>query len=72
MSSITKTTHGGTTCPFIMGLAHVFGDLCIVSYWIDTLVLKTKGITYATLLDHPFLFKGKPTEAQEVALCLPS
>ena len=45
----------------------VFGDLCIVSYWIDTLVLKTEGNTYATLLHHPFLFKGKPTQAQEVA-----
>ena len=45
----------------------VLGDLCIVSYWIDTLVLKTEGNTYATLLHHPFLFKGKPTQAQEVA-----
>ena len=35
------------------------GDLCVVSYWIDTLVLKTEGNTYATLLHHPFLFKGK-------------
>ena len=32
---------------------------CIVSYWIDTLVLKTMGNTYSTLLHHPFLFKGK-------------
>ena len=32
---------------------------CAVSYWIDTLVLKTEGNTYATLLHHPFLFKGK-------------
>ena len=37
----------------------VFGDLCVVSYWIDTLVLKTEGNTYSTLLHHPFLFKGK-------------
>ena len=29
--------------------------------------LKTEGNTYATLLHHPFLFKGKPTHAQEVA-----
>ena len=29
---------------------------------------KTEGNTYATLLHHPFLFKGKPTHAQEVAL----
>ena len=27
---------------------------------------KTEGNTYATLLHHPFLFKGKPTHAQEV------
>ena len=33
---------------------------------------KTKGNTYATLLHHPFLFKGKPTHAQEVARSLPS
>ena len=42
-------------------------DLRVVSYWIDTLVLKIEGNTYATLLHHPFLFKGKPTHAQEVA-----
>ena len=34
-------------------------DCRVVSYWIDTLVLKTEGNTYATLLHHPFLFKGK-------------
>ena len=45
----------------------VLGDLCVFSYWIDTLVLKTEGNTCATLLHHPFLFKGKPTHAQEVA-----
>ena len=28
---------------------------------------KTEGNTYATLLHHPFLFKGKPTHSQEVA-----
>ena len=28
---------------------------------------KTKGNTYATLLHHPFLYKRKPTHAQEVA-----
>ena len=37
----------------------VFGGLRVVSYWIDTLVLKTEGNTYSTLLHHPFLFKGK-------------
>ena len=28
---------------------------------------KTEGNTYATLLHHPFLFKGKPMQAQEAA-----
>ena len=42
-------------------------NLRVVSYWIDTLVSKTKGNTYAALLHHPFLFKGKPKHAQEVA-----
>ena len=37
----------------------VFGGLRVVSYWIDTLVLKTEGNTYSTLLHHPSLFKGK-------------
>ena len=41
--------------------------MSVVSYWIDTLVLKTEENNYATLLHHPFLFKGKPTHAQEVA-----
>src|SRR6266496_122521 len=46
---------GASWCLFVQ----VFGDLCVVSYWIDTLVLKTEGYTYSTLLHHPFLFKGK-------------
>ena len=37
----------------------VLCDFCVVSYWIDTLVLKTEGNTYAPLLRHPFLFKGR-------------
>ena len=28
---------------------------------------KTEGNTYATVLHHPFLFKGRPTHVQEVA-----
>ena len=51
------------SCLFVQ----LLGDLCVTSYWIDTLVLKTEGSTYATMLHHPFLFKGKPTHAQEVA-----
>ena len=46
---------GASWCLFVQ----VFGDLCVVSYWIDTLVLKTEGNTYSTLLHHPSLFKGK-------------
>ena len=45
---------GASWCLFVQ----VFGGLCIISYWIDTLVLKTEGNTYSTLLHHPFLFKG--------------
>ena len=50
------------SCLFV----RVLGDFCVTSYWIDILVLKTEGNTYATLLHHPFLFKEKPTHAQEV------
>ena len=46
------------SCLFVQ----VLGDLRVTSYWIDTLVLKTEGNTYATLLHHPFLVKGKPTQ----------
>ena len=37
------------------------------SYWIDTLVLKTEGNTYATLAASPSPLRGKPTQAQDVA-----
>ena len=37
----------------------VLGDLYVVSYWIDTLVLKLREILISTLLHHPFPFKGK-------------
>ena len=33
---------------------------------------KTEGNTYATVLHHPFLFKGKPTHAQEVVVACSS
>ena len=46
---------GATWCLFVQ----VFSDLSVVSYQIDTLVLKTEGNTYYTWLHHPFLFKGK-------------
>ena len=48
----------------------LLGDLCVVSYWIDTLVLKLRETLISTLLHHPFLFKGKPTQTQEVAMIL--
>ena len=39
------------------------------SRWLQgSLFSKTKENTNYTLLHHPFLFKGKPTHAQEVAL----
>ena len=34
--------------------------LVILLHWIDTLVLKLREILIATVLHHPFLFKGKP------------
>ena len=40
-------------------LCRYSGACRVVSNWIDTLVIKTEGNTYATLLHHPFLFKGK-------------
>ena len=45
----------------------VFGDLCVVSYWIDTLVLKLREIL--TLLCYITLSSSreKPTQAKEVA-----
>ena len=46
-------------CKFVWLFVQVFSDLCIVSYWIDTLVLKLREILISTLLHHPFLFKGK-------------
>ena len=46
-------------CKFIWLFVQVFGDLCVVSYCIDTLVLKMNEILISTLLHHPFLFKGK-------------
>ena len=55
----------GIDSPFIALVARILfvcvgaRDSCVASYWIDTLLLKTEGNTYATLLHHPFLFKGK-------------
>ena len=63
--SLLRVTVKGLTTPLPRWLqgswlfVQVLGDLCVVAYWIDTLVLKTEGNTYATLLHHPFLFKGK-------------
>ena len=44
----------------------VLGDLRVISYWIDTLVLKNWGKYLRYCAASPFLFKGKPTHAQEV------
>ena len=42
-------------------------DSRVAFYWIDTLVLKIEGNTYATLLHHPLLFGEIQRSAQEVA-----
>ena len=63
--SLSQVFHEGIDNPFIVLVAR-FLFVCVgacdlggASYWIDSLVLKTKGNTYTTLLHHPFLFKGK-------------
>ena len=64
----------GIDNPFIPLGASLFDRLCRYSVtcalsptrlipWFSN----TEGNTYATLLHHPFLFKVKPTQAQEVA-----
>ena len=50
-------------------------DLCVVSYWIDKLVLKLREILISTLLHHPFLFKGKTNASSRsisiISRCVP-
>ena len=63
--SLLQVTMKGLTTPLshwvqvVWLFVQVFGDLCIVSYWIDTLVLKVREILISTLMHHPLLFKGK-------------
>ena len=62
----------GLTTPYRVGCAELFvfegtRDSRIASYWIDTLVLKIEGNTYATLLHHPLFFEEIQRSAQEVA-----
>jgi hypothetical protein len=45
----------------------LIGDLLVPPTGLIPWFSKTEGNTYSTLLHHPFLFKGKPTQAQEVA-----
>ena len=73
ISSLQVTVMGLTTP--LSRWVQVFDCLCrcidwrlaCTSYWIDTLVLKPRELLISTLLHHPFLFKEKPTQAQEVA-----
>ena len=75
--SLSDLTFGsgreGIDNPFIALVAR-FLIVCAGTRWLVHrllldwyLGLKTEGNTYATLLHHPFLFKGKLTHAQEVA-----
>ena len=73
ISSLQVTVKGLTT-PFLRWVQvfdylcrYIYWGLACTSYWIDTLVLNNWGKYLSTLLHHPFLFKGKPTQAQEVA-----
>ena len=71
--SLPQVTVKGLATP----LSHWLRGSCLFVQVLGTCVLsptrlipwfsKTEGNTYATLLHHPFLFKGKPTHAQEVA-----
>ena len=55
---------GASWCLFVL----VFSDLCIVSYWIDTLVLNSRGKYLLYFGASPFpCSREKPTQAQEVA-----
>ena len=73
MISLSQEVVKGLTTPLSRWLrgsylfVQVLGDLHVVSYWIDTLVLKTEGNTYATLAASPSPLRGKPTQAQDVA-----
>ena len=58
---------GASWCLFVQ----VFGELCVVSYWIDTLVLKLGEIIISTLLHHPFLFKGKTNTSSRSSTAAP-
>ena len=63
--SLFQVTVKGLTTPLsrwvqvVWLLVQLFGDVSVVSYWIDTLVLKLREILISTLLHHPFLFKEK-------------
>ena len=63
--SLLQVTVKGLTTPLsrwvqvVWLFVQVFIDLCVVSYWIDTMVLKLREILISTLLNHCFLFKGK-------------
>ena len=69
LSSLSDLTfasgHEGIANPFITLVGRFLfvcvgaWDSSVVSYWIDTLVLKLREILISTLLHHHFLFKGK-------------
>ena len=62
---ILTSDHEGIDNPFItLGAScwlfvHVFGDLCVISYWIDTLVLKSWGKYLVYSASSPFPLQGK-------------
>ena len=72
--SLLQVTMKGLTTPLscwvqvVWLFVQVFGDLCVVSYWIDTLVLKLGEILISTLLHHPFLFKGKTNASSRTSI----
>ena len=75
--SLLQVAVNGLTTPLSRWLqgswlfVQVLGDLCVVSYWIDTLVIKLREILISTLLHHPFLFKGKTNTNSRSSNMLP-
>ena len=74
LSDLTLVSdHEGIDNPFIALVARFLlvcagtRDLCVVSYWIDTLVLKNWGKYLRYFAASPPPLRGKPTQAWDVA-----
>ena len=57
--SLLRVTINGALVASSWLFVQVFGDLCVVSYWIDTLVLKNWGKYLRYFAASPFPLQGK-------------